>query len=233
MLYAGTSGFAYPSWKPRFYAANLSPKRFLEVYATRLNSVEINYTYRRLAAPTTFEKWVAATPGHFLFCPKAHERITHKARLKDAAEFTDVFLKSLDPLRAAQRLGPILFQLPPYLRCDETRLRDFLAILPRDTRYTFEFRHESWFTDAIYEVLRKHDAALCWAESEKLEAPDVPTSGFVYLRLRKPEYSAEERAAILAKIRPALSAGHDVFAFFKHEETPDGALQAEELLKQV
>src|SRR5580700_3025908 len=201
MLYAGTSGFAYPSWKPRFYEAKLSPKRFLEVYASRLNSVEINYTFRRLAAPTTFDKWVAATPSHFMFCPKAHERITHKLRLKDASEFTEVFMKSLEPLRAEHRLGPVLFQLPPYLRCDEARLSDFLAILPKDTRYTFEFRHESWLTDAVYGILREHDVALCWAESEKFEVPEVPTASFAYLRLRKQEYTAEERAEILAKIR--------------------------------
>jgi uncharacterized protein YecE (DUF72 family) len=233
MLYAGTSGFAYPSWKPRFYEAKLSPKRFLEVYASRLNSVEINYTFRRLAAPTTFEKWVTATPDHFLFCPKAHERLTHKLRLKEASEFTEAFLKSLDPLRAAHKLGPVLFQLPPYLRCDEARLGEFLEILPRDARYTFEFRHESWLTDAVYDILRQHDVALCWAESEKFEVPEVPTASFAYLRLRKQEYTPEEREAILVKIRNSLSAGKDVFAFFKHEETPDGALQAEELLKQV
>jgi uncharacterized protein YecE (DUF72 family) len=233
MLYAGTSGFAYPSWKPRFYAADLSPKRFLEVYASRLNSVEINYTFRRLAAATTFQKWLAATTRDFVFCPKAHERITHKLRLKDASEFTEVFLKSLEPLRAEHRLGPVLFQLPPYLRCDEARLSDFLAILPKDTRYTFEFRHESWLTDAVYGILREHDVALCWAESEKFEVPEVPTASFAYLRLRKQEYTAEERAEILAKIREPLAAGKDVFAFFKHEETPDGALQAEELLKQI
>jgi uncharacterized protein YecE (DUF72 family) len=233
MLYTGTSGFAYPSWKPRFYPADLSPKRFLECYASRLNSVEINYTYRRLAAASTFEKWVAATPAHFVFCPKAHERITHKARLKEASEFTEVFLKSLEPLRAQHRLGPVLFQLPPFLRCDESRLREFLAILPKDTRYTFEFRHESWLHEGVYDLLRQHDVALCWAESEKFEVPDVPTASFAYLRLRKPEYSAEERGVIVAKIRPMLSAGKNVFAFFKHEETPDGALQAEELLKQV
>ena len=233
MLYTGTSGFAYPSWKPRFYAADLSPKRFLEVYASRLNSVEINYTFRRLAAATTFEKWVAATPAHFLFCPKAHERITHKLRLKDASEFTEVFLKSLEPLRSERRLGPVLFQLPPYLRCDEDRLRDFLAILPKGMKYTFEFRHESWLTDAVYDILRQYDAALCWAESEKFEVPEVPTASFAYLRLRKPEYSMDERAAILGKVRTSLAEGKDVFAFFKHEETPDGALQAEELLKQI
>jgi uncharacterized protein YecE (DUF72 family) len=233
MLYAGTSGFAYPSWKPRFYAADLSPKRFLHVYASRLNSVEINYTFRRLASESTFQKWVEATSPGFLFCPKAHERITHKSRLKDAFEFTEVFLKSLEPLRSAQRLGPVLFQLPPYLRCDEVRLSDFLAILPKGARYTFEFRHESWLNDSVYDILRKHDAALCWAESEKFEVPEVPTASFAYLRLRKQEYSPEERAAIVARIRNALATGKDVFAFFKHEETPDGALQAEELLKQV
>jgi len=115
-LYAGTSGFAYPTWKPRFYPADLPAKKFLEYYARRLNSVEINYTFRRLAAASTLENWIKATEPGFLFAPKAHQRLTHMLRLKDAAEFTEIFLRSIDPLRATHRLGPVLFQLPPYFQ---------------------------------------------------------------------------------------------------------------------
>lgn len=230
-LYAGTSGFAYPSWKPRFYPADLPAKRFLEYYSRRLNSVEINYTFRRLAAASTLENWIKATEPGFLFVTKAHERITHMLRLKDAAEFTDVFLRSIDPLRATRRLGPVLFQLPPYFRCDVPLLDEFLGGLPKDLRYAFEFRHTSWLSDEVYDLLKKHNAALCWAESEKLEVPEVATADFVYFRLRKAEYPPAERKEISAGVKKLLGEQKDVFVFFKHEETPEGALYAEELLK--
>src|SRR5262245_24232498 len=128
-LWAGTSGFAYPQWKPEFYPAKIAAKQFLEHYATQLNSVEINYTFRRLPAGTTLENWVRSTPPDFRFSRKAHMRITHLLRLKNAGEFTEVFLKSVDPLRATRRLGPLLFQLPPNLKCDTSLLSDYLALL--------------------------------------------------------------------------------------------------------
>ena len=230
-LYAGTSGFAYPTWKPRFYPADLPAKKFLEYYSRRLNSVEVNYTFRRLAASSTLENWIKATEPGFLFAPKAHQRITHMLRLKDAAEFTEIFLRSIDLLRATHRLGPVLFQLPPYLRCDLKLLADFLAGLPTDIRYSFEFRHASWLVEAVYDMLRKHNVALCWAESEKLEVPEVATADFAYFRLRKAEYPPAERKAISESVTKALADRKDVFVFFKHEDTPDGALYAEELLE--
>lgn len=232
MVYAGTSGFAYPSWKPRFYAADLAAKRFLEYYAGRLNSVEINYTFRRLPAESTLENWIKATSEGFLFCPKAHQRITHLARLK-GADFTEVFFRALDPLRATHRLGPILFQLPPYFRRDTAALAEFLSALPEDLRYSFEFRHESWLTDEVYRVLSDHNAALCWAESEKLVIPEVSTASFAYFRLRKPEYSPEERRTLALTVQKLANEGKDAFVFFKHEDTPEGALYAEELLKAL
>jgi uncharacterized protein YecE (DUF72 family) len=230
-LYAGTSGFAYPAWKPAFYPAKLASAKFLGYYASRLNSVEINYTFHRLPSAKTLENWVAQTTNGFLFTPKAHERITHQMKLREAGEFTEVFLKSIDSLRVTRRLGPILFQLPPFLRADVTLLEAFLAPLPGDLRYAFEFRHTSWLVDEIYRVLEKHRAALCLAESEKLEIPEVITGDFVYFRLRKPEYSAEDRQAIAGKASELLARGKDVFVYFKHEETPEGALYAEELLR--
>ena len=232
-LYAGTSGFAYPAWKQGFYPAKTPPGRFLEYYAGRLNSVEINYTFRRLAAPKTLENWVAATPEGFLFAPKAHERITHQMKLRDAGEFTEVFLRSVDPLRVTRRLGPVLFQLPPYLRADVGLLETFLGGLPGDLRYAFEFRHASWLAEEVYRVLENHRAALCLAESEKLEIPQVITGDFVYFRLRKPDYTAEGRQAIAAKAGEMLAQGKDVFVYFKHEETPEGARYAEELLRST
>jgi uncharacterized protein YecE (DUF72 family) len=232
-LFAGTSGFAYASWKPDFYPKEVPAKNFLAHYATRLNSVEINYTFRRLPAAATLENWAQMTPPTFRFAVKAHQRITHFQRLRNVEEFTELFFKSIEPLRATRRLGPVLFQLPPQFRCDLQVLAAFLDQLPRDVRCAFEFRHESWLTDAVYRLLEQHQAALCLAESETFQVPDVITADFVYCRLRKPEYTPEDRCAIAVKVTKLLQEGKDVFVFFKHEDTPAGALYAEELLRSA
>lgn len=229
-LFAGSSGFAYASWKPVFYPAKLPAKQFLPHYSSRLNAVEINYTFRRLPSATTLENWVKSTPDHFVFSVKANMRITHILKLKNALEATELFLKAIDPLRTSRRLGPILFQLGPTFKCDAQLLADYVAQLPSDFRFAFEFRHASWLTDETYATLGKHNISLCLAESEKLEIPKVVTADFVYSRLRKAEYSAETLAEIERQTSEQLAAGRDVFAFFKHEEDPHGALYAEDLL---
>jgi uncharacterized protein YecE (DUF72 family) len=157
-------------------------------------------------------------------------RITHIQKLKGAEASTALFLKTIDPLRSARRLGPILFQLPPTLRCDHALLAEFLSQLPTDLRYTFEFRHASWLVDPTYKLLADYKIALCAAESEKLETPEVVTADFIYYRLRKEEYSPEDRKEIATTARRMLDGGTDVFLFFKHEDTPEGALYAEEIL---
>jgi len=230
-LFAGTSGFAYSTWKPAFYPAKLAAKDFLKHYAARLNSVEVNYTFRRLPAAATLASWVEATPAGFVFAVKANQRITHILRMKDAGQATEVFFRAIDPLRSARRLGPVLFQLPPNLKSDVPLLADYLALLPTGIRHAFEFRHTSWLAEPVYELLRRHNVALCLAESEKLEIPEVITSDFVYYRLRKPEYSSEDLNAIAARTRELLASGRDLYLMFKHEETPEGALNAERLLK--
>jgi uncharacterized protein YecE (DUF72 family) len=232
-LFAGTSGFAYPAWKPAFYPAKLPAKEFLAFYSGRLNCVEINYTFRRLPAAATLEAWVGATRPGFVFAVKAHMRITHMLRLKNAEQATEVFLKAIDPLRTARRLGPVLFQLPPNMKCDVAALRDYLALLPNGMRYAFEFRHESWLTEVVYGELRQRNVALCLAESEKLEIPEVVTADFVYYRLRKPDYSEADVDAIAARAKELLAAGRDLYVMFKHEETPEGALNAELLMKKA
>src|SRR5215468_1575229 len=229
-LFAGTSGFAYDSWKPDFYPADVKSKQYLAYYATRLNAVEINYTFRRLPNASTLENWVQATPAGFVFIIKAHQRITHIQRLKPG-EFTDLFFKAIDPLRVVKRLGPVLIQLPPNLKYDETLLADFLAGLPKDVRCAFEFRNATWFNDAVYTLLDGHGAALCLAETDDFTVPEVITGGFVYCRLRKSEYTAADLAAIKARVQGLVSGGKDVYVFFKHEETAAGALYAEEILK--
>src|SRR5829696_556618 len=195
-LYAGTSGFAYAAWKPAFYPAKLPSHQFLKHYATRLNCVEINYTFRRLPSAKTLESWVEATPAGFVFAVKANMRITHILRLKNAGEATELFFKTIDPLRTARRLGPVLFQLPPALKCDVPLLRSYLDVLPAGLRYAFEFRHPSWLVDEVYDALRTRNVSLCVAESEKLEVPEVITADFVYYRLRKPDYSEADVDAI-------------------------------------
>ncbi len=233
VLYVGTSGWAYPTWKPLFYPEKLAQKKFLQHYSTQLNTVEVNYTFRQLVKDTTVTKWLEETPEQFRFTIKAHQMMTHIKRLKGAGEFVARFLETLEPLARAKRLGPVLFQLPPNMKADAEVLAAFLDLLPRALRTAFEFRNESWFAEPTYAVLAKYNAALCVAESEERETPDVVTANFCYYRYRKPGYSKAEQSAMASRIQEHLGAGREVFAYFKHEDTPDGALAAVELLRQV
>jgi uncharacterized protein YecE (DUF72 family) len=232
-LFVGTSGFAYPAWKPGFYPARLPANQFLKHYAQRLNCVEINYTFRRLPAAATLAAWVEAARPGFVFAVKANMRITHILRLRNAEQATEIFLKAVDPLRTSRRLGPILFQLPPQMKCDVGLLRSYLGLLPKGMRYAFEFRHVSWLVEEVYDELRRSNVSLCVAESERLEVPEVITAGFVYYRLRKPEYTEEDVDALAARARELLATGRDLYLMFKHEESPAGALNAEMLLKKA
>jgi uncharacterized protein YecE (DUF72 family) len=232
-LFAGTSGFAYAAWKPGFYPAKMPSKNFLGHYAGRLNCVEINYTFRRLPSAATLEGWVQQTAPGFVFAVKANMRITHILRLKNAEQATDLFFKMIDPLRTSRRLGPVLFQLPPNLKCDAGLLKSYLELLPTGMRYAFEFRNPSWLTEEVYQVLRDRNVSLCVAESERLEVPEVVTADFVYYRLRKPDYTEADVDAFAARSKDLLTAGRDLYVMFKHEETPEGALNAELLLKKV
>lgn len=232
-FYVGTSGWAYPSWKPDFYPEKLAQKNFLNFYATKLNAVEVNFSFRQLVKETTIQKWISETPEHFRFTMKAHQVLTHIKRLQDAEEFLKRFLGTLEAMERGRRLGPILFQLPPNFKANREVLLEFLRTLPRGVRAAFEFRHESWFTEEIWATLRERNIALCIAESEERNTPDVVTADFAYYRYRKPTYTPEERQLMVARVREHLSAGRDVFAYFKHEETPQGALYAVEILQEV
>lgn len=229
-LFAGTSGWAYPSWKPDFYPQKLTQKKFLNHYATQLNAVEVNFTFRQLVKETTLQNWLAETPAGFRFTIKAHQVITHIKRLKETEDFVPRFLATIEPLASASKLGPVLFQLPPNLKVDLEVLRGFLAILPKRLQAAFEFRHTSWFSDETYGALREHNAALCVAETEDMTTPEVTTADFNYYRFRKPNYPPDERKAMVERIEQHLHAGRDVFAYFKHEDTPEGAIYARELL---
>jgi len=247
-LYIGTSGWAYPTWKPAFYPEKLAQKKFLSFYATKLNAVEVNYTFRQLVKETTVQNWIAETPEHFRFTIKAHQVLTHIKRLQGAEEFLRRFLGTLEALERAQRLGPLLFQLPPNFKADPVLLAEFLKALPRNVRAAFEFRHPSWFKqgafkegtpggetldEATHQVLRERNIALCVAETEERDTPDVVTADYAYYRYRKPTYTAEERKVMVGRIQQHLAEGRDVFAYFKHEETPEGALYAVEIFREV
>jgi uncharacterized protein YecE (DUF72 family) len=232
-LFVGTSGWAYPTWKPDFYPAKLAQKKFLEHYATQLNTVEVNFTFRQLVKETTIQNWIEQTPASFRFGVKAHQVITHIKRLKGTEDFLPRFLATIEPLANAGKLGPVLFQLPPNLKADAALLKDFLAVVPRGLPSAFEFRHDSWFADSTWEILKSRGVALCVAETEERTTPDVVTGPFAYYRFRKPSYTEEERRGMGARIGEHIAAGRDVFAYFKHEETPEGALNAVELLRDA
>jgi uncharacterized protein YecE (DUF72 family) len=231
-LFVGTSGWAYPSWKPDFYPAKLAQTKFLQHYSTQLNAVEVNFTFRQLLKDTTAQKWISETPAAFRFSIKAHQVITHIKRLKKTEDFIPRFLSTIEPLARAQKMGPLLFQLPPNLKVDQALLEEFLSVLPRAVPSAFEFRHDSWFNDAIYDLLKSRNLALCVAETEERTTPDVVTADFSYYRYRKPTYTPDERQAMVKRIREHLTARRNVFAYFKHEETPQGALYAVEVLKE-
>ena len=214
-LYAGTSGYAYKAWKGGFYPADLPEKRMLRYYGERFRTVEINNTFYRMPNASVLSAWAGEVPADFIFVLKAPRRITHQSRLKDADETVAHLLDVAATLQA--RLGPLLFQLPPYLGKDVPRLRAFLALLPLSRRAAFEFRHHSWFEAEVFDLLRQHGAVLCIADAEgELEVPFVATADWGYLRLRRPDYGDAELAAWARRVGEA--SWRDAFVFFKHED---------------
>jgi uncharacterized protein YecE (DUF72 family) len=227
-VYLGTSGWAYATWKPGFYPADVSQKKFLAYYGSQLNSVEVNYTFRALPTAAMCENWLAATPADFRFSFKAAQRITHFQRLRESESTVREFIAALAPFREAGKLGLVLFQLPPNFKADVPRLTEFLAMLqavPDVPPAAFEFRHDSWFCEETYAALRAHGCALCIAESDELATPEIYTAPHIAYRLRRTDYSGAEIAALAVKFR-TLAAAHTVYAYFKHEDEPDGALRA-------
>jgi uncharacterized protein YecE (DUF72 family) len=232
-IFVGCSGWAYTTWKPDFYPPKIPAKKFLEYYATRLNSVEVNYTFRTLPSATTTASWLAATGPDFRFSFKAPQRITHISRLRNCGEALAAFAGAIQPVIEAKRFGAVLFQLPPNFKADAERLASFLdEARSSNLRMAFEFRHESWFTDEVYAVLERHNVALCVAESDELATPDVRTADFTCFRLRKSSYSSEEMSAVCGRLRESTQAG-DVFAYFKHEDEPTGALRATTVMNEL
>lgn len=222
MLRIGTSGWHYMHWVGPFYPANTRAEDFLPYYAARFNTVEINSTFYGLPSQETVTAWRDRTPEDFLFACKASRYITHMKKLKDPGASTERFLATVATL--GRKLGPILFQLPPRWHADADRLDRFLARLPPDHRYAFEFRDETWFNDAVFDVLRHHGAALCAYEIAGRAAPLVATAGFDYVRLHGPgeayrgRYPDDALDAWAKRFDGWLAAGRDVYCYFDNDE---------------
>jgi len=214
-LHAGTSGFAFKEWKGSFYPTDLHDDGMLGYYASKFPTVEINNTFYRLPKEHVLEDWASRVPEPFSFSIKASQRITHHARLKpECASAVEFLLKNTTSL--GNRLGPILFQLPPNLKKDVERLRAFLATLPPDRRYTIEFRHETWFDDEVFDLLRERDIPLCIIDQPEFASPHVATASWGYLRLHRFDYDAAGLAAWAARI--VDHSWNEAYVYFKHDE---------------
>jgi uncharacterized protein YecE (DUF72 family) len=228
----GTSGYSYKEWKGSFYPDDLPAAKMLPYYAERFDSVEINNTFYRMPDPKTVAKWGEQVPESFTFVIKAPQRITHQKRLVGAEDDVRHLFDIAETLDG--KLGPVLFQLPPFARKDAGKLRDFIAALPPRRRVAFEFRHQSWFDDEVYDVLRQRDAALCLADTDEVADPSslvVPTASWGYMRLRRTEYIGDELAAWAARVQSQQWS--DAYVFFKHEDEGKGprfAVQFREML---
>jgi len=220
-LWAGASGYAFKEWKGSFYPDKMQPEAMLPWYAERLPSVEINNTFYQMPRATVLAHWAETTPEAFRFAIKAPRRITHEARLKaDAAADSVAYLYQNLATLGAKR-GPVLYQLPPFLKKDLPRLREFLAVLPRDHRAVFEFRNDSWFDDDTYEALRAAGAALCLSEREDNTAPPlVETTSWGYVRLRLEHYGEEDLDRWVRQL--AATQWQEVHAYCMHEPTAPG-----------
>jgi uncharacterized protein YecE (DUF72 family) len=214
-IFAGTSGYSYKEWKGSFFPEDLPQAEFLGFYARAFSTVEINNTFYRFPTEKVLEQWTAETPEGFTFAIKANQRITHTSRLRDVGEVTLSFVERCRSIGG--RLGPILFQLPPQLRRDDDRLAAFLALLPPGGRYAIEFRHASWFEDAVLDALAGAGVALVQADDEKLASPRVATADFCYVRLRRDDYDETALDDWRAWIDGRRAEGRDVFVYLKHE----------------
>jgi len=227
----GTSGWHYDSWRGPFFPKGLPLKRQLQYYASQLPTTELNGVFYRTPTQAAVRDWEEQTGKDFVFAWKASRFITHWKRLSENSVNSLQLLEERLSL-LGNKAGPVLFQLPPNFSANPDRLASFFKLLPRKRRYAFEFRHASWLTEPVYEVLREQNISLCVAESEKLEVPEVITADFVYYRLRKPDYTEADVDAIAARAAELVAGGRDLYLMFKHEETPEGALNAERVLRK-
>jgi uncharacterized protein YecE (DUF72 family) len=227
----GTSGFSYAEWKPGFYPPKLPQKDFLGYYASQLPAVEIDSTFYRFPRPTTLESWRNTTGPDFRFALKAPQKITHRERLEAGSEATAYWTGLLPTL--GERLGIVLYQLPPFFKRDDERLGAFLGALPTAPPVAFEFRHPSWYCPDVYALLRARDAALCIRDEDAGTTQVELTAERTYLRLRRGEYTAAERQLWLERITAWADQGIEVFAFIKHEDNPKAPAVALQFAEEI
>jgi uncharacterized protein YecE (DUF72 family) len=216
----GTSGYNYPEWKGSFYPGDLSPSKMLPYYAARFPTVEINYTFYRMPNEKIVSGWAKQTPTPYRLTLKAPRRITHDSRLKNCGELVEAFCRVAGTL--GDKLGALLFQLPPNLKKDLPLLEAFFETLPPRVCGAFEFRHASWFDEAVFAALRRRNLALCVSDSEKLSAPVQLTADYGYFRLRDEGYTPDDIARWAETIAREAAGCRDVFVYFKHEEEGKG-----------
>ena len=227
-FWIGTSGFQYTEWKGNFYPEDLSTAKMLSFYAGRFATTEINYTFHRIPAQKTIENWKTQTPEKFRFALKAPQKITHWAKLRDCVNTLDYFCKMVTDLD--ERLGPVLFQLPPAFKKDADVLSSFLREFP-DLRAAFEFRHESWFDEEIFELLKSRNIALCIADTDTITTPKKITANYGYLRLRREDYTDEDVSRWSEFVCEQNANWSDAFIYFKHEESGIGPKLARQMIK--
>jgi uncharacterized protein YecE (DUF72 family) len=223
----GTSGFQYAEWKGKFYPEDLSTAKMLAFYSERFSTTEVNYTFHRIPSAKTIENWKAQTPAHFRFTLKAPQKVTHYARLRDCSDTIRYFHDVTSAL--GEKRGAVLFQLPPNFKKDLVLLADFVNGLPSGMRAAFEFRHESWFADDVYETLKAADAALCIADMEEIATPPIATATFGYLRLRREDYTNADVKRWAEVVREKGAGWGDAYIYFKHEEAGIGPRLATEM----
>lgn len=215
-VFIGTSGFAYKEWKGSFYPDDLPAKKYLSFYAEHFRTTEINNTFYRMPTAKLCEGWYAEVPDGFSFTLKLSQRITHFKRLKNVDDEMSFFLDSAGALK--EKLGPVLVQLPPNFKKDIEVLDAFLEKFAMRARLAFEFRHASWFDDELFDLLRIHDAAFGVVEKEESDGADTPrvaTGPFVYMRLRKGDYTKDEMRDWARWIRAQTV---PVYCYLKHDE---------------
>jgi uncharacterized protein YecE (DUF72 family) len=231
VIWVGTSGWQYRSWKDRFYPRGLPQRAWLEHYVTRFPVVEVNNSFYRLPEEATFDRWRDATPPEFVFVVKASRYITHIRRLRDAKDAVDLFWSRAT--RLAAKLGPILFQFPPNFRADPGLLKEFLGTLPSGMRPAFEFRDDSWRIDAVYDLLDRAGGAWVMADRPGWRVPTVVTGGWSYLRFHQgrsshPAYTRRKLRTWADRIADLNVA--DVYVFFNNDELAAAPVDAQALM---
>jgi uncharacterized protein YecE (DUF72 family) len=231
MIWIGTSGYNYPEWKGRFYPETLAAAKMLPYYAERFPTVEINYTFYRMPNEKILAGWAAQTPMPYKFTLKAPRRITHDSRLKNCGELVTSFCQIAASL--GDKLGALLFQLPPNLKKDLGLFDAFLAELPPRVCAAFEFRNPSWLDDEIAERLAARNLALCIADSEKMSTPLRLTADYAYFRLRDEGYSTHDIERWADTVKEKTAQCKDVFVYFKHEDEGKGPEFAQVFMRRL